>query len=170
MKRKYSYRKLNSLWEKKLPTKLALTFGSAESYYKKSMDDICFKAELSESPVEYAEAISEGMLHLFKLGVPVDQIRKHHNLMHKLIYFGRDLMECNRGFKELFYLGIFIELKIIDSWKNIKFFQFIKDALKLIKKELSFISNKLKERLEKELQQTNGKLYGQYFSMTPIVA
>lgn len=168
MKRKYSYKRLNSLWEKSNSKTINLTYGSAEAYYKKSMDDICFQAELAESNIEYAHAICHGMKHLYKLGVPVEMIQKHHNLLHKLFYLGRDLMDSSKGFNDLFYLGVFIELKIIDKWKEKSFFDFLVSAISGIKKEFVFMSKRICDRLSNELRINNKSLYNKFFLESQI--
>lgn len=163
MYRKKSYKHLSSLWAKHNPTKPRLTVGTVESYYKKSMDDICLQAELSESSNEYASIICSGMQRLIRMGVQYKHIEEHKNLMLKIIYLGRDIMTTSKSKDDLFYIGVLLDLKIIEKLTSLDFFVFIVNALKGLKKKMNFISNRIKLKLIEDLKISNLSLYLQYF-------
>lgn len=158
MYRKMSFQRLSALWQG-TNTHIKITHGTESAYLKKSMDDICFQAELAETSLEYAQVICKGMQRLFKMGVQCQLIIGHNNLLQKLLYLGRDLMQTNPKGHDLFYLGILIELKIYSKWKTLEFYKFILSALSAIKGNLSFISNKMKNKLLNKLKNYNETLF-----------
>lgn len=161
MYRKMSFQRLSALWEKS-NSHIKITHGSENAYIKKSMDDICFQAELAESSLEYAYVICKGMRRLFSTGVHYQIIIGHNNLLQKLLYLGCDLMQTNAKGHDLFYLGVLIELKIYSKWKSIEFYNFLLSALHAIKSNLSFISRRVKEKLLEKLKNYNEILYFEF--------
>lgn len=158
MYRKKSFKRLNAMWENS-NSHIKITDGTESAYLKKSMDDICFQAELAESSWEYANVICKGMRRLFKMGLAYQKIITHHNLLQKLLYLGRDLMQTNSQGQDLFYLGVLIELKIYSKWKSIEFYTFILSALKAIKNNFKFIGKRVKDKLLLKLKKYNEALY-----------
>ena len=166
MKRRYSYKQLSSLWSnapKREASELTLSCSSEKAYFKKAMDDICLSAELAESTYDYTMILCEGMKRLFSQGASVEQIQGHHNLLAKIFYLGKDILEASRRFSELFYLGMFIDLKMTKKWREVAFFKFLVNALKNIAKHNIFISKELKMQLTQLLEKENFDLYKQYF-------
>ena len=97
MKKRYSYKQLSSLWSNKrskneaIEGRVPLVLGSDTVLFKKAMDDICLEADLAETVEEYTSSICRGMERLINLGVEASEIQKHHNLIGKILYLGRDL-------------------------------------------------------------------------------
>lgn len=160
-RRKMSFQRLSALW-KTSDAHIKVTHGSESAYLKKSMDDICFQAELAETSWEYTYVICTGMKRLFAMGVDHQMIIGHNNLLQKLLYLGRDLMQTTPQEHDLFFLGILIELKIYSKWKSIEFYNFILSALKAIKNNLCFVSEKMKLRLLRKLEKYNLALYQEF--------
>ena len=154
------YKRLSSMWEK--PQQLRLANNAVQAYYKKSMDDICFQAELAESHWDYAYSICSGMKRLFNIGVDINSIINHNNLMQKLIYLGRDIMQTSNKHLDIFYLGVFVEIKIYSMWQTAEFYSFLVSALKMIKKQARFISTQMKNKLIIKLRNFNPEVYRQY--------
>jgi hypothetical protein len=127
------------------------------------MDDLCLRAELATSSSDYAYIICNGMENLLRTNVEVEKIKSHKNLFLKILYLGKDLMECSTLKSELFYLGTLIELKILDKWTDFKFYIFLLKAIKRIEKNIFFLSEKIKEKLVNELISFNSSLYYRYF-------
>jgi hypothetical protein len=169
MKKRYSYKQLSSLWtDHKVPSKvnsrLPLSYGSDEVLYKKAMDDICLEADLAESVEEYSLCICKGMKRLIDLGIEPQEVQKHHNLIGKILYFGKDLLDSSKKYSEIFYLGILVDLKIVSKWFDKSFYSFIIKAINHMLKNVSFISVDLKIKLTKSFAVENNELYRFYFS------
>lgn len=164
MKRKYSYKSLSSLWENSNRNpRIYLSSVETDIDFQK-MDELCLEAELASSSSDYVFIICEGMEKLLKSNISVDKIRSHENLFLKLIYLGKDLMECSHFKSELFYLGTFIELKILDKWRDSKFYFILLKALKNIRANSSFLSKKIKDKIIIQLEISNLSLYLRYFN------
>lgn len=164
MKRKYSYKSLSSLWENTNINSQTHHSSIETDIDFQKMDDLCSEAELASSSSDYAFIICRGMEKLLKSNISVDKIRSHENLFLKLIYLGKDLMECSPLKSELFYLGTFIELKILDKWRDSKFYFILLKALKSIRNNSSFLSSKIKEKIIIQLEIFNSSLYLRYFN------
>lgn len=130
---------------------------------KKSFDDICYKAELAETIQDYAFVICNGIKRLIKSGHNINEVLNHKNLMQKLFFLGKDMMESSSTQKDMFYLGAFVELKVYSMWHALEFYNFVLNALKMIKKNISFISDSIKERLIARLKSHNFELFNSLF-------
>lgn len=162
-RKKISVARLRALW-KNSDSHIKITHGSENAYLKKSMDDICFQAELAETSWDYAYVICKGMKRLLEMGVPFQSIIGHNNLLQKLLYLGRDLMQTNPTEHNLFYLGVLVELKIYSKWKHKEFYVFLLNALNAIKNKMDFISLKIKQKLIYKLKKYNSTLYDEFFN------
>jgi hypothetical protein len=162
--RKLSYYRLSSMWSRRNYSFASTEEDATSAFIKKSMDDICFQAELASSTIEYAEAICQGMERLLDKGVPFSMIQRHHNLFQKLMFLGRDLMQMSSPGLDLFYLGIFIELKIDQEWKSSNFYKLVRNSLLAIKKNMTFLAAHLKNKLLYHLQLERPKLHQVYFT------
>jgi hypothetical protein len=159
MAKKLSYSRLNSMWAKNSNP----VNSEDDLFFKKSMDDICHQAEMAESTVEYVEVICSGMKQILLKGISTKQIINHENFFKKLTYLGRDLMENSNVKGDLFYIGILLELKILQEINSITFFQFVSNAIKSIKLNINLISKSIKDKLIDEFIRDNYYLYCQYF-------
>lgn len=159
-RKKLSSKQLNGLW--KNTSSLKISHGSKSSYIKKSMDDICFQAELAETSWDYAHVICKGMQRLLKMGVPAQIIINHQNLLQKLLYLGRDIMQTSQKTSDMFCIGVLIELKIYSKWKQIEFYEFLLNALKMIKEQKSFVTARLKDKLFNKLKVYNKSLFTEF--------
>jgi hypothetical protein len=104
------------------------------------------------------------MKRLIDLGVDASEVQKHHNLIGKILYFGKDLLDSSKRFSELFYLGMLVDMKIVSKWFDKTFYSFIIKAIKHMVKNVSFISIELKIKLTKSFAKENNELYRFYFS------
>ena len=161
MYRKISFHRLSAMWESS-DSHIKITHGSESAYLKKSMDDICFQAELAESSWEYAYVICKGMRRLFQMGIQHQLIIGHNNLLQKILYLGSELMQTNPKGHDLFYLGVLIELKIYSKWKSLEFYNFMLNTLKAIKGNVNFISRRVKDKLLGKLKNYNEALYFEF--------
>lgn len=164
MKRKYSYKSLSSLWENSSFTSKQNSSDLKNDIDFQKMDNLCLKAELATSSSDYAFIICSGMEQLLKTDISIDKIKSHKNLFLKVLYLGKDLMECSSFKSELFYLGTFIELKILEKWRDAKFYIFLLRALKNIRNNFSFLSKRIKEKIIDELETYNSTLHYRYFN------
>ncbi len=158
MARKFSYKRLGDLW-KEGESRPKLSRGGRSSFIKKSIDDVCLQADLSESAHDYSYQICSGMVRLLAMGLGQSELVAHRTLVQKLLRLGRDIMEHAQGNSDFFYLGAFVDLKLCSRWRNIEFYRFLVDALKGIKKHLAFFSERIKNKILKEYE----KLYPQDF-------
>jgi hypothetical protein len=168
MKKRYSYKQLSSLWEShrsssQSSSRIPLSYGSDGVLFKKAMDDICLEADLAETLEEYSLTICQGMKRLIELGVEPQEIQKHHHLIGKILYLGKNLLDGTKRHSEIFYLGIMVDLKIVTRWFDKTFYTFIIKAIKHIVKNIAFISAELKIKLTQSFAKENHELYKFYF-------
>ncbi len=167
MNRRYSYKQFSSLWSKSQTHQreaVPLAYSSQKAYYKKAMDTVCLEAELAEQTSEYTYTLCKGMKRLFSIGATAKEVETHRNLLNKILYLGKDILESSQKFSELFYLGVLIEMKMVSKWRDVSFYTFLISALKSIKKESRFISKEMKIKLTKLFAKDNTELYHYYFS------
>lgn len=163
MARKFSYKHLGNLW-KEGPHGPKLTRGSRDSFIKKAIDDVCLKADLSETAWDYSYSLCSGMIRLLEMGLNQKEFCSHKTLVQKLLHLGRDIMDYAQSDTDFFYLGAFVDLKICSKWRNIEFYRFLVDALTGIKKYLAYFSKGLKEKIRKEYQKYYSRDYEVYFA------
>jgi hypothetical protein len=166
MNRRYSYKQFSSLWSKDQVQREAvpLTYSSEKAFIKKAMDEVCLSAELAEKTSDYTYILCKGMKRLFSIGATPKDVETHRNLLNKILYLGKDILESSQKFSELFYLGVLIEMKMVSKWREVGFYTFLISALKSIKKESRFISKEMKIKLTKLFAKDNTDLYRYYFS------
>lgn len=166
MNRRYSYKQFSSLWSKGQAQResVPLTYSSEKAFIKKAMDEVCLDAELAEKTSDYTYILCKGMKRLFSMGASPKDVEAHRNLLNKILYLGKDVLESSQKFSELFYLGILIEMKMVTRWRDIAFYTFLVSALKSIMKENRFISKEMKIKLTKLFAKDNTELYRYYFS------
>lgn len=162
MKRKYSSKNLSGLWENSTPKMISLKENNP-NFNQVQMDDLCSKAELATSLGDYAYIICNGVSELLNCGVEPSVIKSHQNLFQKILFLGKDLMECSNFKSEMFFLGAFVELKILEKWKDLKFYSFMLSALKSIRKNVSFLSKRIKQKVIDDLRLFNFDLYRRYY-------
>lgn len=141
-----------------------LASGSRGAFIKKSVDDICIAADLSESTWDYSKILCSGMIRLLNMGLEHQELARHNNLVVKLLRLGRDMMECSRSESDLFFLGALVDIKICERWRNVGFYQFVLDALRGIRKHCSFLSEKMKSRIRREYRKAFPEDFASYFS------
>lgn len=166
MKRRYSFKQLNSLWSHKpssITIKVNLAQSSETAFLKKMMDEICLDADLAESTSEYALILCRGVVRLYKIGVPVDAIKQHQQIWGKILFLGKDILQNSKPFSDLFYLGLLIEIKVTSKWREPSFFKFLVNALKTVACDLKFMSSKVKEKLIVLFKEKSLELYRFYF-------
>ncbi|MEX0797966.1 MAG: hypothetical protein WD025_00885 [Bacteriovoracaceae bacterium] len=168
MARKYSYKHLGNLW-KDNGSQLKLAQGKRQAFIKKAIDDVCLKADLSETTWDYSYHLCFGMIRLLRMGLSQSEMCYHPVLVQKLLRLGRDVMEYAQSDTDFFYLGAFIDLKISSKWRNIQFYRFIVDALLGIKKYLAFFSKTLKTKIQKEYKKLYPRDFDLYFSPKPLL-
>lgn len=164
MARKFDPRHLGNLWKDK-PTGIKLVRGKRETFIKKSIDDVCLQADLSETTWDYSYNLCSGMIRLLRMGLSQSELCSHRTLVQKLLRLGRDIMEYAQTDTDLFFLGAFVDLKICAKWRNIAFYRFVTDALKGIKKYLSFFSKALKEKIKREYEDFYPQDFSKYFCL-----
>ncbi|MAZ49627.1 MAG: hypothetical protein CME65_13790 [Halobacteriovoraceae bacterium] len=149
------------LWSEGTQTKLSTQ--NFDSYYKKAVDNLCLKADLCESAEDYLLTICEGMRQLIDQGVPKNSIINHPVALAKLLRLGEDIMEVSYKKSDLFYVGLFIDLKITMNWFKIKFYQIIELLVKQITHHGKEIPDTLKEKLRLLIKKENFPLFALYF-------
>lgn len=150
MNKRYSYKQLSNLWSDTSSigfTKNVIASRESNEHVIKAIDDLCLKADLAESVEEYSLTLCKGMKNILGLGGSTRVIQSHHNLISKILYFGRDLCEGSGKFSQMFYLGLFIDIKIASKWLEKSFYSFIIKAIRFLKRGGTFISNELKKQL-----------------------
>lgn len=155
---------LQNLW-KSSPNnnQLKLVSGNYESFCKKAVDNFCMKVDLCEDLESYVMTVCEGMNELIKLGIPKDSIIKHDLALTKILRFGEDIIEYSENKTDLFYIGIFVELKISSYWFKLPFYSVIRELVLIIVKNGKKMPELLKCKIEKLLKTDNYPLYALYF-------
>jgi len=163
MARKFTYKRLGNLWKDgSFGPKLSHSGRSA--FIKKSIDDVCLQADLSETAHDYSYQICSGMVRLLAMGLRQRELVTHKTLVQKLLRLGRDIMDHAQSDTDFFFLGAFVDLKICSKWRNIEFYRFIVDALKGIKKHMTFFSDRIKDKILKEYENLYPQDFLLYFS------
>lgn len=134
-----------------------------ESYYKKAIDSVCMEADMCESVDDYVVSLCNGMQQLIDQGIPKSSIINHPIALNKILRLGEDIMEVSHQKSDIFYIGIFIDLRIAMNWFQKKFYQLVKLLIDQITRNAKGIPTKLKQKLIMLMQKENFTLYAQYF-------
>lgn len=161
MARKLTAANYKKLWSE--GTQARLSTENYDSYYKKAVDSLCLKADLCETADDYLKTICEGMQELIDQGVPKASIINHPVALAKLLRLGEDIMEVSYRKSELFYVGVFIDLKISMNWFKKKFYQMIVMLVDQISQHGKDLPEKLKNKLREMIKKENYPLFALYF-------
>ncbi|MAX66170.1 MAG: hypothetical protein QF441_05565 [Bacteriovoracaceae bacterium] len=142
---------------------LKLASGQYDNYCKKAIDHLCMKADMCESLESYIETICSGMIDLLKTGVPKNKILKHPLALSKILQLGEDIIEYSEKKSDLFYIGLFVEMKIASNWSHIPFYRLILNMLKKIIDKVSQLPRVLRHKIEQLVKEKNYPLYALYF-------
>lgn len=137
-------------------------------YFKKAMDGLCLRADLQETTLDYVRELCLGMHDLSLIGLKSSHFQHHPILLQKILAMGRDLMDQFRVGGDAFYLGIFLELKLVSKWHEKGFFYMIVKMIDRMRQSVGIFSNAMKERLMGMLKDNNPGLY--YFYIKPLAA
>lgn len=148
-----------NLWQQH--TKLSTE--NYETYYKKVIDTLCLKADMCESVDEYVITVCEGMQELIDMGVPKSAIMNHPIALAKILRLGEDVMEVSYKKSDIFYIGLFIDLRISMNWFKRKFYQLIKLLIEQVVHKAKEFPEKLKYKLQALAKKENYALYALYF-------
>jgi len=160
MRRKFNYSRLYYLNNRHDTTD---SVQEIEFDLQKSLDELCYQTELAECTWDYAFRFCQGIKKIFSKGIDPKKLQEHKLFTLKLLNLGEDLLECSPAHSDLYFLGGFIELKVIDEWKNASFYEFIIEVLKHIKKKVGFFSEQIKQKIVVRIQSYNPKVYRMYF-------
>lgn len=142
---------------------LRLAHTTEDAFFAKAIDALCLEVDMCETLEDYLNALCRGMHDLFDLGVRKKDIIEHKLLFQKLLNLGEDVVEGSKPKSDLFYLGLFIDVKLASNWFTRAFYKLIAKALYEIKNIGKFFSEKMKFRLEESLLENNYALYKVYF-------
>ena len=163
MPRKIPQHLLKSLWSQNDQKSIKFVRGSRENVLKKTIDNICLSADLSERSDDYAASLCEGMVYLYSVGFKPNDIISHSLLLQKLLNLGRDLMEYSSQDDDIFYLGAFIDIKMTFSWKDLKFFKLILNMINKLKNMTHLFSQNLRHKISKEFELYYPDEYAKFF-------
>lgn len=157
---KYRYRiHFSNLWKDSSNSTIKHSMGSQMSCSKKYIDDMCIQADLSDDLSSYLHCICSGMIRMIGLGVTKEQIKKHDLAFSKILHLGDDVINCSEHESDLYYIGLFIEIKTASSWFKLDFYKLIQNFLKKLVKKISMLSNEIKGKILSELKKINSELY-----------
>lgn len=137
-------------------------------YYKKAMDALCLRADLQENVLDYVRELCLGMHDLSTIGLRSKHFQHHPILLQKILSMGRDLMDQFRVGADAFYLGVFLELRLVSKWHEKGFFFMLVKMIDQIRQNAKVFSETIKNKLLNLLKQHNPGLY--YFYLKPIAA
>lgn len=155
MKRKTSsFKNYQNLWKDSESLKARSNFivDRRSSLLKKSIDNICMKADLAENVNAYTQELIDGIIYLYSIGFKPSEIISQGIILQKLLSLGRDILEKTHQDDDLFYLGAFIDLKITSKWKDLNFYKFISNALSKISKGIKLFTEKIKIKISDEYE------------------
>ncbi len=137
--------------------------GNYDAFCNKAIDGFCMEADLCESLEEYVETICDGMMELIKMGIPKQKLLNHSIALTKILRLGEDIIEYGKKKSDIFYIGLFVDLKIAKEWFEFRFYSVIKNMLNLIYSKSKELPNELKVKIELLLKSDNFPLYSLYF-------
>jgi len=161
---KLATKNYKNLWEparEEISPSLVINY--PDNFFKKSLDHLCLKVDMCESLSEYVAVFCDGMIELIDLGIKKSDIIKHDLVLTKILRLGEDIVEYGEKNSDLFYLGVFIEVKISSNWFSRIFYQLIKQLLMSIVAKGEALSQNIKLKIEKLVKDQNFSLYKLYF-------
>lgn len=152
---------------KQLPKKLRLSSYRHDSFCKKAIDNLCLRADMCDSLESMALTICEGMKELISIGIPRQEIADHRLAFSKILSLGEDIIEkSSQGEQrpDLFYIGIFINMKITTMWHKPSFYKMVLEMFAMLNSNTTkSLPRDIKEKMEKLLKADNYPLYTLYF-------
>ena len=133
--------------------------GKERSVAQKRIDDLCQRADFCESVDDYVYTLCEGMQALINKGIQKEHVLNHSILLSKLLRLGEDVMETARRKSNLFYIGLFIDLRISANWFQKAFYALIQNLIEQIVRRARQLPERLKARLILLAKQENHNLY-----------
>ena len=134
-----------------------------EVFCSKAIDSFCMKADLCESLEEYVTTVCDGMIDLIKMGIPKQKILKHGVALAKLLRLGEDIIEYGPKKSDIFFVGLFVDLKIAKEWFEVRFYTIVTNMLGRIYNKGLELPIDLKRKIERLLKNENYPLYSLYF-------
>lgn len=150
-------------------SRLKLSSGDEDLFYKRALDNFCLKADLCEDLESYIHTVCDGMQELFDLGVTKRVFMNHSLALSKILRLGEDILEGARRESELFFIGLFVELKLTANWFKATFYKLVKQLLNKIVEENKHIPEALKLKIIQTLKKENYGLYALYFRKSPYI-
>ena len=166
MARKLNSRKYLNLWDSSSAKRkggILLSSGNYDNYCKKAIDALCLEADMAETLDAYIVTFCDGMENLIKQGIPKNTILKHNLALSKILRFGEDIIEYSQKKSDLFYVGLFVDLKIAGHWYELPFYKVVKGMLDLLYDKGQVLPALFKEKIEKLVKASNYPLYALYF-------
>ena len=114
---------------------------------KKALDNFCLKIDMCEDLENYILSICEGMCDLIEQGISRESFFKHKIVLSKLFRLGQDILEKAYKGSDLFFLGLFVDLKIHGSWFDKHFYRVISDFIKLVFEKGESIPKRIKLKI-----------------------
>jgi hypothetical protein len=159
-----SYHFYSKLWQNSnqdSPIKLARN--NYASYSKKSIDDLCLKADLCETLDDYIFSICSDMENLINQGLDKEFFIEHPLVLEKLKRIGQDLMDNSNYESDMFYVGAFIDFKMPMYWFQSSFFGMIKNLISLCRSKVQALPESIKRKIRNTIRKQNFNLFSLYF-------
>ncbi len=152
------------LWSKnQTERQLVLVSEKRNSFCKKAVDNLCLEVDMCETLEDYLFKFCEGMHELISIGIPRDNLLNHQLAFAKILRLGSDIMDNSQKDEDLFYIGVFIDVKIATNWYKKSFYSMIINMLKYIRKKSRRLPQEMKDKIIKLFKVENYPLYALYF-------
>jgi hypothetical protein len=90
-------------------------------------------------------------------------VKSHLSLEDKVRRIGVDIMDQGHFESDLYYIGVFADLKLSGNWLDKKVFKVIRNLTTYVLKQGGKITDKLKEKIITKLKLLYPKKYLDYF-------
>jgi hypothetical protein len=164
MKNRRKSRVYKGLWSQRLnPVCVESNLDSNAEYIIQSIDELCIKADLCTGLEEYINTLCLGMEHLLSNVHNLKYVKSHLSLEDKVRRIGVDIMDQGHFESDLYYIGVFADLKLSGNWLDKKVFKVIRNLTTYVLKQGGKITDKLKEKIITKLKVLYPKKYLDYF-------
>lgn len=118
-----------------------------EQYCSKLLSDFCRSVDQCENIQSYVKTLCSEVVKLIDLSIPEENIRKNKIVFQKIQSLGEDIMEVSQVESDQYFLGAFIDIKIVAKWYDSKFYDVISSLFSKIQNSKIVIPMKIKRKL-----------------------
>jgi hypothetical protein len=129
-----------------------------------SIDELCISADLCTDLVNYVHTLCQGMEDLLGIEGSQKHLKSHMALEDKVKRIGRDIMEQGYFESDLFYIGVFADFKLRESWLDKQVYQVLKNLIFFVLERGGKISKGLKSKIVSRFKNSFPRRYKEIFT------